>query len=154
MLTPGKIWPFKIYLTTTWIAAIFEYTDLGFLSINLDGFFTEDKSYPKNFPRTFQKFKSLQNLPRVFNLQFLNGFMFTEPSFYIMTFCFGKDSYPFQFYLGCVFSTHSKNLTLSLIKGALYSKKFNDVQWSEDFEKSFFFMEMPLFQSVTENLKF
>jgi hypothetical protein len=40
-LTPGKWWPFGIYLTTTWTAPYFDHTYLGFPSIKSNGFFTK-----------------------------------------------------------------------------------------------------------------
>jgi hypothetical protein len=43
MLTPGKWWPFEIYLTTAWTAPYFDHTYLGFPSIKSNGFFTKTK---------------------------------------------------------------------------------------------------------------
>jgi hypothetical protein len=48
MLTPGKWWPFEIYLTTTWTAPYFDHTYLGFPSIKSNGFFTKTKEASKN----------------------------------------------------------------------------------------------------------
>jgi hypothetical protein len=39
MLTPGKWWPFEIYLATTWSAPYFDHTYLGFPSTKSNGFF-------------------------------------------------------------------------------------------------------------------
>jgi hypothetical protein len=38
MLTPGKWWPFEVYLTITWTAPNFDHTYLGFPSIKSNGF--------------------------------------------------------------------------------------------------------------------
>jgi hypothetical protein len=43
MFSPGKWWPFEIYLTPTWIAPYFDHTYLGFPSIKSNGFFTKTK---------------------------------------------------------------------------------------------------------------
>jgi hypothetical protein len=42
-LTPGKWWPFEIYLTTTWTAPYCDHTYLGFPSTKTYGFFTKTK---------------------------------------------------------------------------------------------------------------
>jgi hypothetical protein len=43
MLSPGKWWPFEIYLTVLWNALIFYHILLGFLSIKSDDFFAKAK---------------------------------------------------------------------------------------------------------------